>query len=195
MVSFTQKSCAPAHLLTIELQQACDEGINTSSLQEKVNLVNNMDDINWVEKQKQATEIFLKIKEEPCIVNYPYIEPSNWDDILKNINKPKSITLNIDRGSLIGRVKGGILGKCIGCLLGKPVEGWDHKKIISFMHETNNFPINKYLFDSINEMYFRKYHLSESWSLPLTGMPEDDDINYLLVSKSIISKFGIHFTP
>lgn len=197
MVSFTQKSCTPSHLLAIELEQSHDEGKDIACFKNEAQLITAIDHTKWIEREKYATELFIKLQETPNTENYPYVEPSTWDDIvtnIKNTNKPKVTSINEGKNYLFGRLNGGILGKCIGCLLGKPVEGWSRNKIISFMTETNNFPIKKYLFDGINEIYYSKYELSDSWSFPITGMPEDDDINYILIAKKIINDFGINFT-
>lgn len=197
MISFTQKSCTPSHLLAIELEQSHDEGKDIAYFKNEAQLIAAIANTKWMDREKYATELFIKLQAIPSRINYPYFEPNTWADIvanIKNTNEPNIISISEERKYLFDRLNGGILGKCIGCLLGKPVEGWARNKIVSFMVDTNNFPITKYLFDNINELHHKKYNLSNAWSFPVTGMPEDDDINYILIAKKIINEFGIDFT-
>jgi ADP-ribosylglycohydrolase len=197
MASFTQKSCTPSNLLAIELEQSHDEGKDIACFKKEAQFIATIADTQWIDREQYATELFIKLQETPCTKNYPYVEPSTWSDIcahIKKLDKHNITSINKDKEYLFNRLNGGILGKCIGCLLGKPIEGWNRNKIISFLTETDNFPITKYLFDNISERHYKKYQLSYLWSFPITGMPEDDDINYLLIAKKIIEKFGIDFT-
>lgn len=194
MTLYTQKCCTPSHLLDIELQQSDDEGKNIIPFTNEAKLITAMANHKWIEKEKYATELFIALQNAPYKKNYPYVEPSTWHAIIANIKKPVFDLLNKDSNYSFDRVSGGVFGKCIGCLLGKPIEGWNRDKITSFMNETNNFPIKKYLFDNIHADYYKKYNLSDAWSYPITGMPEDDDINYMLIAKKIIKDYGIDFT-
>lgn len=196
MGSFTQKSCTPSHLLVIELEQSRDEGKDIFHFKNEAHLIASMPDVKWIDREKYATEFFIKLQEAPSADDYPYFEPSAWTDIVANIKDENSryiAPITKDKNYLFDKLHGGILGKCIGCLLGKPVEGWSRHKIIYFMTETNNFPIKKYLFDSINEHHYKKYELSNSWVFPIAGMPEDDDINYIIIASKIIKNFGTDF--
>lgn len=198
MTSFSQNSCAPSKLLNIEIEQLFDEGKDVLNFKSEILSISNMLDIKNIEREKLATELFLKLQNTPVSNNYSYTEPSDLLGIISSNNNRIELgfsLLNTNRDYLFDKLYGGILGKCIGCLLGKPIEGWTQHKIISFLQETNNLPIKNYLFDSMSDHDYIKYQIQKSVYFPITGMPEDDDINYILIAFKIIKEFGINFTP
>lgn len=197
MISFAQNSCAPSKLLGIEIEQSFDEGRDVLNFKSEALSISSMPDIKNIEREKLATGLFLRLQNTSVLNNYPYTEPSDWIGILSSINHKidnNFSVLNINRDYLFDKLYGGILGKCIGCLLGKPVEGWTQHKIISFLQTTDNFPIKKYLFDSIDDCYYEKFGFQKHLYFSMTGMPEDDDINYILIAFKIIKEFGMNFT-
>lgn len=107
----------------------------------------------------QIAELFLKIQSLPTSISYLYVEPSNWSDIINNVNNRSVDLAKINKKNIFDKLYGGILGKCIGCLLGKPIEGWAQQKIISFLRETGNFPIKKFLIDNIDISYYARYKI------------------------------------
>jgi ADP-ribosylglycohydrolase len=192
--NFNKRACLPSHLLSIELQQSANEGKDISPFVEDAKIIAALPDAIHMEREQRATELFFNIQASAVMGNYPYQEPTSWEDINAacetNAKIPPPIhTISFDN------VWGGVLGKCIGCLVGKPIEGWKKNTIRSFLKETNNFPIHRYLFDNVSNEVAEKYTLPLKWTRPLAGMPEDDDVSYLLLAFKIINEFGIDFKP
>jgi len=196
MKSYNQISCLPSNLLNIEMEQCLDEGKSAFEFESEILLVKSIPDDRITEREQRAMGLFLKLQHTPITQSYPYFEPSSWDQILDHINYSSDdliALLSHYKTNSYGHILGGILGKCIGCLLGKPVEGWKRSNIVQYMQETNNLPLAKYLFDGMHHSDYVQYGWQQYKTVSIKGMPEDDDINYLLVAFKLIKQFGIHF--
>lgn len=192
--NFNKIACLPSHLLAIELQQSADEGKDIAPFVEEAAAIAVLPDDIQTEREQRATELFLKLQGAAVADDYAYLEPSGWEEIKAACNVT-TFQRTQKEELIFDRLLGGILGKCIGCLVGKPIEGWKKNKITSFLKETNNFPLHTYLVDDINSDAVEKYGLSPEWKFPLAGMPEDDDVNYLLLVFKTIQQFGLDFKP
>src|SRR5579862_1482506 len=165
--SFTQYSCVPSKLLAIEYAQSIDEGRDVASLLKEIHAIAAMPDSAWHEREAKAQHYFLKLQQAQLVSRYPFHEPSTLAEIIQCTHLQSSVIKHknsYNQAELYNRIYGGILGKCIGCLVGKPIEGWRRAKIISFLHETNNYPLTRYLFDGISTQIYNKFSLSPSWS-------------------------------
>ena len=107
-------------------------------------------------------------------------------------------------GDRFDQVLGGWLGRCAGCLLGQPVEGWERKRILGFLKDTRNFPIQTYFSSNVSAVIRDKYGivdgpgpydaLHKSWSNLISCMPEDDDLNYTILSLKLLERKGREFS-
>lgn len=161
----------PSKLLPIELEQSRDEGKAIEPFKQRINTLINNKNLFPMAREKAAEAIFSEMQALPTTEAYPYEEPNDFQHIVTTTHTPSNAA--IQRTKILG----GLLGKCVGCLLGKPIEGWTRHKINTFLNDTNNHPIQQYTHPNTAK-----------------GMPEDDDINYVLIQFMLIKTHGVHFT-
>jgi ADP-ribosylglycohydrolase len=188
--------------LEIELMQCEDEGKNTDGLREQIEKIKAM--AQW--REEAAAELLDEMRLAPVRSGFLYDEPSDYPAIKKascKINLESKISLDDDE--YYDRVYGVWLGRCAGCLLGQPVEGWKRENIVGLLNDTGNLPVTHYISSNIDNKIREKYNVNDEggpygaktrgWINNVSCMPEDDDINYTLISLILIQKYGVRFTP
>jgi ADP-ribosylglycohydrolase len=94
------------------------------------------------------------------------------------------------------RVHGGWLGRAVGCLLGKPVEKIPREGIRAIAESTGNWPLRTYFtaagLDPDVAASYPWNRASRTTSLVenISGMPEDDDLNYALLALILAERHG-----
>lgn len=182
--------------LLIELEQCRDEGKDVSQFYTKVEELKNLK--NFFEVEKEGLKIIEELKNIPTRKDYPYIEPSDLNEIKSQKTGCPVFIKNtkLTKQELFNKIYGAWLGRCIGCLLGKPFEGWTKEKIVSFLKDTNNYPIKNYASSNIPEKIKKQYKINEksAWINNVNCFPEDDDINYTLINLKVFETYGENFT-
>lgn len=142
------------------------------------NYAENDDPLLW----KNAYETLIKVRNTPIRVDYPYVEPNDFEEIMKEaICAPTLIPLSHEE--YCERVKGAFYGRCAAVILGKPLEmGLTKNDIKKYLESLGEFPITDYVSKS-----------SPSLNMDLRGdcvystkgnvkfAQPDDDINYTLL--------------
>ncbi|MEG0765433.1 MAG: ADP-ribosylglycohydrolase family protein, partial [Pseudoflavonifractor sp.] len=152
-----------------------------------------------------ALAIYEAVQTLPLRQDYPYGEPDALGGILAS--RPPHPPLNgvVPAGEdLLDRLYGGWLGRCAGCLLGQPVEGWYRPRIVGYLKDTQNLPIDHYLASDIGPQLREKYQVNDdagpydadckNWINNVTCMPEDDDTNYTILGLKLLERRGMDFT-
>nr|WP_167151681.1 ADP-ribosylglycohydrolase family protein [Lysinibacter cavernae] len=125
-------------------------------------------------------------------------EPNDVDGILA-LAEPRA-ELGDAPEDLANRVLGAWLGRASGCLLGKPVEKIPRRGIRAIAESTGNWPIASYFteigLDPAVAAEFPWNRRSRPTSLVenISGMPEDDDLNFPLIALDLIERIGTEFT-
>lgn len=178
-----------------ELLQSRDEGKIVDESEFHALLNSGVPDDEF---QKPASDLLDRMKKLPVHDDYPYVEPSGLDEIKKQRGTPLELpSPEISEKSLANKIHGAWLGRCCGCLLGKPVEGWHRSRIEGYLRDTDQFPLSDYFSSNASREIRKKYdiphenHFIES----VTGMPQDDDLNYTVAGLCILEKHGLKFTP
>ncbi len=135
----------------------------------------------------------------PIREDYKYIEPNELEQI-QNLRKEYIVKSSNEQlpNSLESRIHGAWMGRVCGCLLGKPIEGRTTSQIKSFLKQTNNFPMTRYVYsyDDNGELLHKLgMTLGGCYADQIHGMPGDDDTTYTVLSQKIIEKYGRDFTP
>jgi ADP-ribosylglycohydrolase len=97
---------------------------------------------------------------------------------------------------LAQRIHGGWLGRAAGCLLGKPVEKIPRHGIRAIAESTGNWPISNYFTaigldpDVAAAHPWNRASRATSLVENITGMPEDDDLNFALVALTLVEQRG-----
>ncbi|MEU1467745.1 ADP-ribosylglycohydrolase family protein [Streptomyces sp. NPDC005761] len=109
---------------------------------------------------------------------------------------PRSEPFAVDRE----RLHAAWLGRAAGCLLGKPVEKLPLEGIRALAHATGNWPLDTWftargLPPALAATYpWNRRSEPTSLAENIDGMPEDDDLNYPLLTVLLLQRYGSSFT-
>lgn len=182
--------------ITTEYEQSIDEGLNIEKYKDLFFDVSKLpkDEI----KKKLGDVLFEIVNNAEIRDDYKYREPSDLDGI-KALRSEYKFLPKKDTDNLENKIYGAWMGRICGCRLGKTVEGIRSNEFISFLRETGNFPMHRYICNSdLTDDICKKYNFpfeSKKYIDELEGMPVDDDLNYTVLAQIIISKYGKDFTP
>ncbi len=101
---------------------------------------------------------------------------------------------------LADRVHGAWSGRAAGCLLGKPVEKIPRAGIEEILRATGRWPLRTYftargLPAEVSARWpWNRRSAVNSLEENITGMPEDDDLNYPLLNLRVLEQLGRAFT-
>lgn len=184
----------------IELRQAKEEGRDVAHLE--------ADFLELAEQTEKPTEWFWRaaelcdeVQNAPTVDGYPFVEPSDYQEILAEC---ACTPVPVFEGDLLSKLHGGLLGRICGCMLGKPFEGWRRNEIQVWNEVCGNWPLADYCprptasqLTEIKERGGRtELGWAENWSREkLVSAVEDDDINYTISGFDIVRKFGPDFRP
>lgn len=203
-VDFSKSWIKYAESLDVEIVQARDEGRDLpGDIVDRAAAVMAIKDDE--DREYAAQKFYRFVSELPYRSDYPYIEPDGYEDIL-SLRDGKALSLpQIAKEKRYDKVYGALLARCAGCFLGQPVEGWQSEKIIAFMKDTNNFPLNNYFRSDISPILRDKYGITEdgyihqrpqvNWGNNIDCCPEDDDTNWTILSLKLLEEMGSTFTP
>lgn len=189
-------------------QQARDEGRDVAHLKEVCQKIQKRfyaDDREvTMGDYEVACALEKKMREAPFLKDLKYVEPSDYEGILKERPAVKRKVTDISDNELRRRTLGGWLGKVTGCLLGKPLEFWKVGPLTEMLKEIGNYPVTRYISteDFTPEM-IEKYHIvtgtplnNQPWIDELEGYaPVDDDTNYTVLNLKLMEVFGYDFEP
>jgi len=190
--------------LAVERQQARDEGRELASVESDFQrLLDTERDEAWF---AAAGALMDRVQMLPCRADNADREPSDLPGIKSE--RPTAPALKAWRGSRREwqrRLHGGLLGRICGCMLGKPVEGWPRASIRITGEETGNWPPTNYWRQPTAREAKRiagrqpRRTLNDrqtNWLRDgLSGMVEDDDINYTTSGFAILKRYGADFRP
>lgn len=184
--------------LKTEVLQSQDEGKDLSGLEEEIKSV--LEEKDNSRREEISKELLDKLQLLPLRKDFKYVEPSNLEDILNESNGEFKLykTKVIPDEKLFNKIYGAWLGRIGGCLLGKPVEGWQRDKIWSFLKDTDNFPLSRYMSSDVAPEIRGKYKITDDrasgWVNRIDHMVEDDDTNFTILGLYIFEKYGPDFT-
>lgn len=188
-----------------EVLQCKTEGKDITPYLEEIDIINKMPP--GKEKEALAFALIKKLNELPVADGFPYDEPEEYSEIIRSLDDGFLETYDYDAANFRERLYGAWAGRAIGCLLGIPVETWERKKIIDFLKETDNYPLNRYLSSKAADDVKLKYGISDRdeatpydrqktvWIDHVDEFPVDDDTNYTVCALKLVERFGIDFTP
>lgn len=124
-------------------------------------------------------------------------EPDGWEDIVALLPPaaPGRRT-SVD----FSRMHGAWLGRAAGCLLGKPVEKIPREGIEQIARATGNWPIQTYFTaaglpqDTAERWPWNRRSAPTSLLENIDGMPEDDDLNFPILTLDLMETHGRNLT-
>ncbi len=185
-----------ANQLQIEYIQSVEEG---RSLEDKKMLFEAVMALPADHNKAALADIlFQMVQETPVKSDYPYEEPSEYEEIEKLCAHGYERRIDKEQVSK-EKIRGAWYGRICGCLLGKPVEGFLTTEIIPLLKDTNNYPMHSYIEQGAisqktrDKFSFDVYH--RCYADTLNCAPADDDTNYTVLASELIEKYGRDFTP
>ena len=191
-----------------ELHQSINEGKITEVMKDKLAVFNEIK-AGDTEKENMAGAIMKELQGLPVRNDFPFKEPSVLEEIRNErpgtVKYPGFDMSTMDDSKLFDRIYGAWLGRCVGCLLGQPVEFWHRERFNGLLKDTDNYPIKYYVSSAIDDEIRKKYDVRDqawiygvataSWINNIKHMPEDDDINYVILALKLLEHEGAKFTP
>ncbi len=178
-----------------DYRQNVEEGKDVALYEDVVNAVANLP--AGPIREDCAGVLFKAMMEAPMKEGYPYVEPSDLEEIrAARPQNRKGFAKALPDDALKEKIHGAWLGRICGCLLGKPVEGLHSNVIKKIIKAAGDETLKKY-FDPSPET-IKELELAEDrcWLRYVDGMPMDDDTNYTtLAAVWILKKYGRDFTP
>lgn len=183
--------------LLLEYQESYDEGLDIEIYKDAFLSVSRLP--KGEIKKKLGDALFEAVTSAQQREGYPYVEPSELDQI-KSLRKKCDFTPKSELPSdLENKIHGAWVGRIVGCMLGKSLEGIRTDELIPFLKETGNYPMHRYVLRSdLNDEIIGKYKFgfaSQSYADEIDGMPIDDDTNYVVLAQEIINQHGRDFSP
>ncbi len=102
--------------------------------------------------------------------------------------------------ALHDKILGGWLGRGAGCLLGKPVERYMRPVLREMLESNNSWPLNNYWTQAgVPPEILSRYPWKKRWGFEslrenITCMPEDDDLNYVMINLHVLETCGFGFS-
>ena len=151
----------------------------------------NDDPLLW----KNAYENLIKVRNTPLRVDYPYIEPNDFDSIMKEADEaPELIPLSDEEYR--ERLSGAFFGRCAAVILGKPLEmGMSRLDIKEYLESVDEYPLNDFVSAYSPKLDKRlRGDCVFSTKGNVNYAQPDDDINYTLLALRLREVFGKDFT-
>ena len=132
---------------------------------------------------KKAYYNLIKVREYGIVEGYPYVEPNDYDEIMKEAeNAPVLEPLSDEEYR--NRLKGAFYGRCAAVILGKPLEmGMDRLQIKEYLESVDQYPLNDFVIGYSEKLDKRlRGDCIYSTKGNVKYAQPDDDINYTLLA-------------
>ncbi|MFE7505810.1 ADP-ribosylglycohydrolase family protein [Promicromonospora sp. NPDC057488] len=130
--------------------------------------------------------------------------PDSWDEVEALLSPAPSLPHRPAEpggdAAYATRVHGAWTGRAAGCLLGKPVEKIPRAGIEEILRSTGRWPLDNWftavgLPDDVAARWpWNRRSAPTSLEENISGMPEDDDLNYPILALALLEKHGRGFT-
>jgi ADP-ribosylglycohydrolase len=148
------------------------------------------------ELRQLAVRLLDEIAGRPVDPALAAAEPDDWPAIVASRpDAPPALPGRIDPD----RVLGAWQGRAAGCLLGKPVEKIPRRGIEQLLRSSGRWPLSGYFTargvpDEVRSRWpWNRRSAPNSLAENISGMPEDDDLNYPMLSLALLERTGPAF--
>lgn len=178
--------------LRVEFDQRRQEGFDVQRLQALVRaIIEGEPDISDVEAAREQLEQTTMRRD------YPYIEPSDWEGIVRQRPGPARFRSGFTADALYDRIYGGWLGRCAGCILGRPLENLEPERnsyltIQELLMRGGAYPLDGYVPEIIPRptAHGDGRHVRSSLRGHIQYMVRDDDLDYTIMNLLALEQFG-----
>lgn len=148
----------------------------------------------------RLNEFAFKLSELPLRRDWPYVEPTDFEEILKECasDRPIGPIAEIDLDDSSKRVETAFLSAVCGCILGKPVEEFPLPTLYEMKEallKSGEWPMRDYISDeTLNALGRRNICWTETTKGRIKYVAPDDDITYKIIGMLLLENYGIGFT-
>jgi ADP-ribosylglycohydrolase len=177
-------------LLRFELNQRREEGCEVSGLARR---------IARLARAGKSVEAILALYDELMSLRPAARMARKEPTDLARIRKlrpagPRRIRHRSSDARLRDRLRGAMLGRCAGCQLGKPVENWEHDRILGALKKDGSYPLRNYIRRSVLLADDPKRAETPWVRETIECMDRDDDIDYTILGIHYLKQYGRGFT-
>lgn len=142
----------------------------------------------------------IKLSKLPLRSDWPYVEPSDLNEILKECSpdRPIGAIADVDFEDSSKRVETAFLSSVCACILGKPLEEAPLPTLYEMkdaLIKTGEWPMHDYVSDETLTALGRR---NVCWNETIRGkiqyVAADDDITYTILGMLLLENHGIKFT-
>jgi ADP-ribosylglycohydrolase len=184
----------PEERLGHELRQLREEGLDAAGLEGA-----------WAASEGQPTaarrQEALRLLDEASRLARASGGPEAEEALVRaTLAKLPAARGSFDGVALERRIRAGWLGRAAGCLLGKPVEKVPREGIRALLESAGRWPLDDWFTaEGVAPEVLERYpwnRASRGTSLRenISGMPEDDDLNYSMLNLHVAETAGLDFT-
>ncbi len=197
----------PEDLLAHELVQSAAEGRDVTAVRERWvaaggDPVPAVSGAGPVPASPELRRLARELLAELATVPAPPAptEPDGWEEILAVLPPAPELPSLPDEAVYRERVLGAWTGRAAGCLLGKPVEKIPREGIEEILRATGRWPLDRWftavgLPDDVAARWpWNRRSAPTSLEENISGMPEDDDLNYPILALLLLERHGTGFT-
>ncbi len=181
-------------IYSIEYTQLKGEGYRIGDEFKPESVEGKKDGGAFSEKDWEEAYIALwKLREEGLCPDYPYEEPNDFEEIIKNAAEPPQID-PIDDERYEEKVRGAWHGRCAGVILGKPFEiGVGRQYIKDYLESADAYPLTDWVPACSEKLGIRVPH-KKSTKGNISYVEDDDDTRYTILALNLTEKKGLGFS-
>jgi ADP-ribosylglycohydrolase len=148
------------------------------------------------ELRQLAVRLLDEIAGRPVDPGLAAVEPDGWPAIVASWPAAPSALPGLADPD---RVLGAWQGRAAGCLLGKPVEKIPRRGIEEILRSSGRWPLSGYFSargvarEVLSRWPWNRRSAPNSLAENISGMPEDDDLNYPMLALAVLERTGAAF--
>ena len=152
------------------------------------------------ESYDKLNDFAIKLSKLPLRPDWPYVEPSDLDGILKECapDRPIGPITDVNLEDSRRRVKTAFLSSVCACILGKPLEEAPLPTLYEMkdaLMKTGEWPMHDYVSDeTLTALGRRNICWTETTRGKIQYVAADDDITYTILGMLLLEKHGMNFT-
>ncbi|MDX6524641.1 MAG: hypothetical protein QOI43_152 [Gaiellales bacterium] len=191
----------PEDLIGHELRQAREEGKQVDAIEARWHAAGGHDAPPRAGASAQPASperraLAERLLDEIAAIASPLAgdEPEEY----RSASPPPSAS--VSRAELAPRVAGAWLGRAVGCVLGKPVEKLPREGIRELLESAGRWPLAGWFSaegvapEVLERWPWNRRSAPTSLRETIAGIPEDDDLNFMLVALDLLERHGPSFS-
>ena len=191
----------PEDLIGHELRQAREEGKQVDAIEARWHAAGGHDAPPRAGASSAAARPELRALAERLLDEVAELaSPLAEDEPERYPFAGQSPAPSVSPAELARRVDGAWLGRVVGCVLGKPVEKLPREGIRELLESAGRWPLDGWFSaegvarEVLERWPWNRRSAATSLRETIAGIPEDDDLNFMLVALDVLERHGPSFS-